>query len=396
MKTLHLYLTRQVLGTLLMTVMVFTFVMMIGSVTKEILGLLVGGQATLGLVARALVLLLPYVLVFALPMGLLTATLLVFGRFSADNELTAAKASGVSLVSLITPVLILSVLCSAAAAYINLDLAPRCRMAYKRLIAQGGLAQSANLIPERTYITDLDTNCIIYVGKVSGTNLEDVLIYEWRDNKVESYNRADNGVIQINTRLPAPMVVLTVVLSNAYSVTVRDGSSIPQPTPLGNIQFEYTNAPSRKERRSVDISDMDFRQLREELIRLNEQMHLPQSVGKISSDELREQMRKIRNQKKPDITLPIRVQLHRQVAFSFACIGFTLIGIPLGIRAHRRETTFGIAIALILVVIYYSFFILGQSFDTRPDLVPHLILWVPNFLFQAVGIVLLWRANRGL
>ncbi|MBK8002186.1 MAG: LptF/LptG family permease [Verrucomicrobia bacterium] len=199
MKTLHLYLTRQVLGTLLMTVMVFTFVMMIGSVTKEILGLLVGGQATLGLVARALVLLLPYVLVFALPMGLLTATLLVFGRFSADNELTAAKASGVSLVSLITPVLILSVLCSAAAAYINLDLAPRCRMAYKRLIAQGGLAQSANLIPERTYITDLDTNCIIYVGKVSGTNLEDVLIYEWRDNKVESYNRADNGVIQINT-----------------------------------------------------------------------------------------------------------------------------------------------------------------------------------------------------
>ncbi len=396
MKTLHLYLTRQVLGTLLMTVMVFTFVMMIGSVTKEILGLLVGGQATLGLVARALVLLLPYVLVFALPMGLLTATLLVFGRFSADNELTAAKASGVSLVSLITPVLILSVLCSAAAAYINLDLAPRCRMAYKRLIAQGGLAQSANLIPERTYITDLDTNCIIYVGKVSGTNLEDVLIYEWRDNKVESYNRADNGVIQINTLQNPTTVVLTVVLSNAYSVSVRDGSSIPQPTPYGNIQFEYTNAPTRKERRSVDISDLNFRQLREELDRLNEQMHVSQPVDKLPTEALREQMRKIRNQKKPDITLPVRVQLHRQVAFSFACIGFTLIGIPLGIRAHRRETTFGIAIALILVVIYYSFFILGQSFDTRPDLVPHLILWVPNFLFQAVGIVLLWRANRGL
>lgn len=392
MKTLHLYLTRQVLGTLLMTVMVFTFVMMIGSVTKEILGLLVGGQATLGLVARALVLLLPYVLVFALPMGLLTATLLVFGRFSADNELTAAKASGVSLVSLITPVLLLSVLCSAAAACINLDLAPRCRMAYKRLIAQGGLAQGANLIPERTYNKDFHTNCIIYVGKVTGTNLEDVLIYEWRDNKVESYNRADNGVLLIDPR----QNILTVVLSNTYSVSILEGTSTPQPVPLGVVEFSFTNAPTRKERRDVDISDMNFRQLREELARLNEQMQLPQTAGKISSDELREQMRKIRHQKKPDITLPIRVQLHRQVAFSFACIGFTLIGIPLGIRAHRRETTFGIAIALILVVIYYSFFILGQSFDTRPDLVPHLILWVPNFLFQAVGIVLLWRANRGL
>src|SRR5687767_8740249 len=195
MRTLHRYLTRQIVATMLMTVVVFTFVLLLGNVLKEILGMLVNRQATLLMAGQAIGLLIPFVLVFALPMGLLTATLLVFGRFSADQELTAVRASGVSLVALITPVLLLSAVMTLVSAWVNLEIAPKCRVAYKQLLVQVGMSQAGLLFPEKTFIKEFP-NKIVYIGNIDGSDLKDVLIYNHNDEgKVDYYIRAREGRI---------------------------------------------------------------------------------------------------------------------------------------------------------------------------------------------------------
>jgi lipopolysaccharide export system permease protein len=386
-KTLHNYLTRQVLASLFLTVAVFTFVLLIGNVLKEILPMLVSGQARFDTMFEAVGLLIPFVWVFALPMGLLTAMLLVFGRFSADQELTAARASGISLLSLITPVLCLSLLCCGLSAWINMQLGPECRVAYNNLRFKltGELLNTQ--LPEGQFIRDIP-GWIFYAKKNDHGNLKNVLLFKLEnETNISMSAQAPRGRIDLDTQNKQ----FILHLFDARTITTGPGVNIgstPELTYPLKV-FSYSGVTLKP-----GISDMTFWQLRDELADLESKLGLPPPAA-TNSAQLRMQMLEVAQARK-DLTEPIRVEMNRQIAFSFACFGFTLVGIPLGIRVHRRETNIGVAIALGLVLIYYSFILVGKALSGRPEFAPHLILWLPNFIFQGVGVVLLWRANRGI
>lgn len=380
LKTLHKYLVGQVGATLMLTVAVFTAVLLVGNALREILTLL--AHISPLLMAKAFLYLIPFVWVFALPMGMLTATLLVFGRFSADQELTAARASGISLVSLVMPVLLLSLFCCTLSAWFNMELGPRCRVAYKGLINQVKNELVNAQLPEGRFIRDFP-GYIFYVEKNDGGNLKNVMIYRLQnETNADTTLRAERG--QLRPERENNQLVLDLYDARSITVTPRGNAINSFPTLTLNLSLKSaTNRPAKPK-----ISDMTFFQLRDELRAMENLQIQPGTNAAAELAALRKQQK--------DFIEPVRVAMHRQVAFSFACFGFALIGIPLGIRVHRRETNIGIAMALVLVMVYYAFIMLGESLSGRPEFYPHLILWLPNFLFQAVGAVLLWRANRGI
>ena len=471
MKTLHRYLLSQVLATLLLTVAIFTAVLLMGNAMKEVLALVVKGQASLWGVTKAFALLIPFVISFSLPMGLLTAMLLVFGRFSADQELTAARAGGISLLSLVTPLILLSVLLAGLSAWINLQVAPQCRTAYKKLVYDLAKANPTALLAENTFVTEVPGH-VIYIGQLSQDKadpnqwtMQNIMINRVENGELIQRTRAARGKVGYNKNtkqflfrlLEAQVNVRSDKLSilfgemnepekaNENTAPVKEEES-PEWIPMAGGEIILPVALSDIENRIYrpKLSHLTFGQLQRELERHGKVTNV-ESNGSVAYafcatrdlpnaglelDILREGKSVGRARFTGELTLgdsnergseiqetklvleildgsirsgdrfaldrtPFKVQMHRQVSFSFAAIGFTLISIPLGIRTHRRETSAGVAMALILVLLYYSFVILGQALEGKPHLYPHYVVWIPVFLFQFAGSWLLFKSNRG-
>lgn len=363
MRTLHLYLIRQVLAAFIMAAAIFTFMLFLDEVIKEILSRLVTSAITPGQTVEAFALLLPYVLSYSFPMSLMAAIMLVLGRFSADQELTAVRAGGISLLALVSPVLILSVALSLVCGLFNLEIAPKSRVAYKAFLFQIGFDRPNLIMAEGVFMEDFPGN-IIYIGNIQGNDLKEVQIYQLnKTNQVESHFHAPTG--KFETDLTNKVVNLH--LFGLRGAKLNEGKWVPMMMEEANYRLDLK--PPEKTKREAKLTEMTFGELREKLA----------AVEKLGLD-----------------STPVLVQLHRQVSTSFACFSFALLGIPLSIRAHRRETSIGFIFALLLAMVYYSFIIVSQMLSTHPEYAPHLIVWVPNFIFQITGAILLRRVNRGV
>ena len=369
--TLQRYLLKRVFVTLVAGTFVLGFILFLGNTLKQILELVISGVINASLLGQMLLYLIPFVIMYAVPIAMLTAVLLVFGSFSAENELTAARTSGISLISLVWPVLLLGLLVSILNIFIITDYGPKVRAQYKELLAQSRTRLAESLLPERRFITQLP-GLIIYIGKSERGQIKDILLYFTRDQtNIFAKLRAPEGSFVVTNDL------LELRLKRVRGVIHANEQWYPA---FFSEWIWRTNFSTNTQRRGVGLRHMSAVELIAQIQKLRT-MEKPSNHPNTQQDEL-------------NMTLPLRVQLHRQLAFGFAGFAFTLVGIPLGVFMHRRETSISASVAILIVLVYYVMMSAAETFDSRPNMHPELLIWLPNFLLQTIGIILLIKANK--
>src|ERR1700720_3841773 len=113
MKIVDRYISRQLIVNLLFAVAVLSFVLVVGNIFRKLLPLLVNHDLPVEYLVSFVAYVLPFSLIFTIPWGLLTAVLLVFGRLSADNELTALRSNGVSVPRVCVSLALVALVCTA-------------------------------------------------------------------------------------------------------------------------------------------------------------------------------------------------------------------------------------------------------------------------------------------
>ncbi|MBC8428646.1 MAG: LptF/LptG family permease, partial [FCB group bacterium] len=227
MKKIQLYVIREFIPPFLLSVGIFTFIMLLDKIL-DLLDMIVSKGVPIRTVAEVFFLLLPSIMAVVIPMAVLAAVLMAIGRMSGDLEVTAMKASGISIFALIRPLMITAAVLCGIMIYFNNEILPDANHFAKNLMLDiGQMTPSAKIVPG-VFVDDIDYYRILVGGKDDITGeLTDVLIHENIPGK------------QIKT-ITAISGELDPISANRFRLVLRDGEmhQMYDDTTYMHIEFE--------------------------------------------------------------------------------------------------------------------------------------------------------------
>jgi lipopolysaccharide export system permease protein len=363
-KTTSLYILKEILPVFLVSLLVFTVVLLMDKILK-LIELIVARGVNPSQIMMLLLFISPSFLIFTIPMAVLLAILLSFGRLSSDSEITAFKASGMSLYQLFFPVSIFSTSACLLTIFLIFYGLPWGNLGFKStlyLIAQS----KANIEIRERVFNDSFNGLVVYVDKVpiEEKRMEGILIYDEREQGKLNTIFAKEGSLTSNPK--AQEVILRL-----FNGTIHRFE--PRIQTYQRIQF--------------DVYDIRL-ELAKAFLAMSEKLR----EYEMSIDDLKAKIKK--NRSAGEDTTFQEVELHKRYAIPFACIIFGFIGVPLGIQPRRSGRSHGFVSTIFILLAYYVSLSAFEILAMRHTLPVFLVGWAPNFLFGGLGIYLLIKAAK--
>ena len=367
MKLIDRYILRQLVVNLLFAIVVLSFVLVVGNIFRKLLPLLVNHDLPVEYLVGFVAYVLPFSLIFTIPWGLLTAVLLVFGRLSADNELTALRSNGVSITRICIPLMAIAIVCTAASLWLNVKVAPAAQEEMRASVFNLATRNPMALFGSDQVIDQFPGHRI-YVGKKTENKLENILIFDLDEYSMPmQVTHARSGMLE--TDLPNRRILM-----HLYDVRYQQRDQV-DPYDILRMRDGVVVAEGTLPIGLEDLYDKEKRRA---------------SRSMLSLEQLLEQLKN----GDPKLRSSGRTEINKRFSFPVSCIVFALIGVPLGITAHRRETSFGFAMSLVVSVFYFLFIIVADTLRSNARVHPELLVWFPNIFFLVLGFWMFRRLSR--
>jgi lipopolysaccharide export system permease protein len=260
---------------------------------------------------------------------------------------------------------------------------PRARVAYHRDLAAAVTANPLSIILPKTFIRDF-SGYVVYVGGKKGTMLHDVWIWELDpEHRVKRLIRAGSGQLKYdadtNSLIPTLFQVKTSERDREDPENFSESPYSPSAEEVENIHLPLDRFFGRGADVHVKQEWLTFSQLQAERARL---AALPVPADQSAAREA--------------ARTRMKLEMVYQDKFNtaLAVLTLALIGIPLGIKVSRRETSANFAVALGLTLAYYLMTVAVKVLDRHPEYRPDLLLWAPNLILLAFGLWLFTRIEK--
>ena len=371
------YIGRQVLLGTLFAIVLLSTILVMGSLFQNLRMLIVEFGAPASIIVEFILATIPFSLIYTVPWAFLTSVLLVFGRMSSDNELTGFRVAGISLKRLSLPVFAIGLALSALCLWLNLEVAPKAKMNVKMISLRAFFSDPQRILKAAAEQDGLERlqksagNVRAYIEKSDGSLMEGVHLFQIPE--AGSKNAGRNTYVHA---MKAEAVIDNVKkefrlhLYDALFETT-DETGAPRIATAGEsvpVVLPFTPAPQKQ-----DPKTMSNTQIEDSIRDFDE--NFPQFRSK---PELR-----------ANYIANSQAEIQRRYASSFACLAFAFIGVPLGVKARRKDTSTGLIISLLIGGAY---FICGMLGGKSPSGVM-ISNWAPNVVCVILGLYLLRRAR---